>query len=156
MAQQLTAASLSDLDDLVALEAATFSYSQLGRRSFRRFLTSASTHLFVMRDTDNAQLVGYSLLLTRKNSRIWRLYSIAVAAAARGTGVGRKLLEHALNYAREQGAEAVSLEVKVDNKAAIDLYRRYDFEVTELLPDYYPGHADGYRMRLSFAQSSEA
>ncbi|WP_417691063.1 GNAT family N-acetyltransferase [Pseudidiomarina sp.] len=148
MAPTLRKATLADLADLVALEAATFNYSQLGRQSFRRLLQSPSAHLFVLRDAQ--QLLGYSLLLTRKNSRVWRLYSIAVASAARGTGVGRKLLEHGLELARSQGASAISLEVKVDNKAAIEFYRRYDFEVVDVLPDYYPGHADGYRMRLSF------
>lgn len=149
MQPKLRKATTDDLNELVALEAATFDYSQLGRQSFRRLLKSQSAHLFVMRDA--TQLLGYSLLLTRSNSKVWRLYSIAVAGAARGTGVGRKLLEHALEYAQNQGAAAVSLEVKVDNQAAIELYRRYQFEVVDVLHDYYPGHADGYRMRLSFA-----
>lgn len=145
----LRPATPDDLTKLVALEAATFDYSQLGRQSFRRLLNSPSAHLFVLES--DQQLLGYSLLLTRKGSKVWRLYSIAVAAAARGTGVGRKLLEHALALAKENGAAALSLEVKVDNKTAIELYRRYDFEVVDLLPDYYPGHADGYRMRLTFS-----
>lgn len=148
MAAILRKATLEDLTDLVALEAATFDYSQLGRQSFRRLLQSASAHLFVL--SDEHKLLGYGLLLTRKNSKVWRLYSLAVAASARGTGAGRKLLEYALELARSQAASAVSLEVKVDNQAAIELYRRYDFEVVDVLPDYYPGHADGYRMRLSF------
>lgn len=145
----LRPATPDDLTKLVALEAATFDYSQLGRQSFRRLMNSPSAHLFVLES--DQQLLGYSLLLTRKGSKVWRLYSIAVAASARGTGVGRKLLEHALALAKENGAAALSLEVKVDNKAAIELYRRYDFEVVDLLPDYYPGHADGYRMRLTFS-----
>ncbi|WP_258808372.1 N-acetyltransferase [Pseudidiomarina sp. CB1] len=149
MTPTLRAATTDDLTQLVALEAATFDYSQLGRQSFRRLITSPSAHLFVL--YEQQQLQGYSLLLTRKNSKVWRLYSIAVAAIARGKGVGRMLLEHAIELAKRHGATALSLEVKVDNQAAIELYRRYDFEVVDLLPDYYPGHADGYRMRLTFS-----
>lgn len=145
----LRPATPDDLTNLVALEAETFDYSQLGRQSFRRLMNSPSAHLFVLEK--DQQLLGYSLLLTRKGSKVWRLYSLAVAATARGTGVGRKLLEHALALAKNSGAAALSLEVKVDNNAAIELYRRYDFEVVDLLPDYYPGHADGYRMRLTFS-----
>ncbi|MDN7125169.1 GNAT family N-acetyltransferase [Pseudidiomarina sp. 1APP75-32.1] len=151
MASSIRPAELSDVNALVALEAATFDYSQLGKRSFQRLLKAESAHIFVFTTpAAPAQVLGYSLLLTRKNSRVWRLYSIAVAAQARGQGVGRQLLEHAMSYAEAQGAKGLSLEVKVDNTAAIELYRRYDFEVVDLLPDYYPGHADGYRMRLSF------
>ncbi|WP_411360211.1 GNAT family N-acetyltransferase [Pseudidiomarina salilacus] len=147
MALEVRRATSHDLNELVALEAATFDYSQMGRRSFQRLLKAHSAHVFVCRE--QAQLLGYSLLLTRSNSKIWRLYSIAVAAAARGKGVGKLLLEHAIQQATDQHASALSLEVKTDNKAAIELYRRYDFEVVDVLPDYYPDGTDGYRMRLS-------
>ncbi|CAB0151595.1 Ribosomal-protein-alanine acetyltransferase [Pseudidiomarina piscicola] len=151
MSNLIRLATLDDVAQLVTLEAATFDYSQLGKRSFSRLLKSTSAHMFVVpSDKNDTVLKGYSLLLTRKNSAIWRLYSIAVATDARGQGVGRQLLEHALTYAKAHGAKALSLEVKVDNQAAIELYRRYDFEVVDVLPDYYPGYADGYRMRLSF------
>ncbi|MGQ4276974.1 GNAT family N-acetyltransferase [Pseudidiomarina sp. E22-M8] len=151
MTSSIRPARLSDINALVALEAATFDYSQLGKRSFQRLLKGTSAHVFVLTAPQQPEtLLGYSLLLTRKNSSVWRLYSIAVAAQARGQGVGRQLLEHSLTYAKQHAARALSLEVKVDNKAAIELYRRYDFEVIDVLTDYYPGHADGYRMRLSF------
>ncbi|RUO69814.1 GNAT family N-acetyltransferase [Pseudidiomarina sediminum] len=143
-------ATRADLDALVALEAATFNYSQIGRQSFQRLMQRPSAQLYVVTAEDTGQLLGYSLILTRKNSRIWRLYSLAVACAARGQGIGRILLEHALQQATSGGAQALSLEVKCDNAAAIALYRDYGFEVVDLLPDYYPGHDDGYRMRLSF------
>lgn len=144
-------ARTKDIDALVALEAATFDYSQIGKRSFQRLLKGSSAHIFVLTEPQEPEnILGYSLMLTRKNSSVWRLYSIAVAARARGQGVGRQLLEHALTYAKQHDASALSLEVKVDNQAAIELYRRYDFEVVDVLTDYYPGHADGYRMRLSF------
>ena len=147
MALEVCRATQHDLNDLVALEAVTFDYSQMGRRSFQRLLKVRSAHVFVCRE--HGQLLGYSLLLTRSNSNIWRLYSLAVAAAARGKGVGKRLLEHAIEQAKAQQASALSLEVKTDNKAAIELYRRYDFEVIDVLPDYYPDGVDGYRMRLS-------
>ena len=134
----------------MALEAATFNYSQIGRQSFQRLMQRPSAQLYVVTAEDTGQLLGYSLILTRKNSRIWRLYSLAVASAARGQGIGRILLEHALQQAQHAGAHALSLEVKCDNAAAIALYHDYGFEVVDVLPDYYPGHDDGYRMRLSF------
>lgn len=143
-------ARLTDVATLVALETQTFHYSQLGARAFRRFLRVKTAHTFVLVDDDD-QILGYSLLLSRRNSRQWRLYSIAISAACRGLGAGKLLLEHALNTAYAQGATAMSLEVKTDNAAAIALYQRYDFAVVDLLLDYYPGHGDGYRMRRSLS-----
>lgn len=147
---QIRPATLADLNALVTLEAATFDYSQMGRASFRRLLQSNTAHIHVATGSDN-QLLGYYLLLTRSNSKRWRLYSIATSAQARGMGLGRALLEHAISYARAHGASALSLEVKTDNSAAIALYQALDFAVVDVLLNYYDDdhHSDGYRMRRS-------
>ncbi|KFZ30430.1 hypothetical protein IDSA_10235 [Pseudidiomarina salinarum] len=147
-----------DLDQLVALEAATFNYSQLGRRSFRRLLQSPSATIHVAISKQH-QLVGYSMLLSRSNSRNWRLYSIATLESTRGTGLGKALLINAMEYARAQGAASISLEVKTDNLPAIRLYEKFDFAVTDVLVGYYDEEnheendegSDGYRMRHTFA-----
>ena len=51
-----------------------------------------------------------------------------VAKEWRGRGVGTKLLDAALDYAREHGAYKISLEVWPHNTAAIALYERFGFE----------------------------
>jgi ribosomal-protein-alanine N-acetyltransferase len=143
-------ATLADLSALVALEAATFDYSQMGRANFRRLLQSPTAHFHLAEGSDHT-LLGYYLLLTRRNSKRWRLYSIATSAQARGLGLGRALLEHAIGYARSRGAGELSLEVKTDNQAAIALYQALDFAVVDLLLNYYDDdqHSDGYRMRVT-------
>jgi ribosomal protein S18 acetylase RimI-like enzyme len=145
-------ATFHDLGALVQLEERCFDYSRMGRRSFRRLLAGNTGHIFVCMSEDGA-LAGYYLLLTRKNSRRWRLYSIATAPESRGTGLGRVLLEHAIHTAQQQGAISLGLEVKVDNTAAISLYEKLHFAVIDLLPEYYDDGTDGYRMRVSFDTS---
>lgn len=147
----IQSASLADVDDLVDLETRCFEYSRMGRRSFRRLILGSSGHFTVARNSENQQLLGYTLLLTRRNSRVWRLYSIATAPEARGSGLGRALLEEAIDRAKRNAAKVLSLEVKVDNKGAIALYEKLDFAVTDLLPGYYDDGTDGYRMRLTLA-----
>ncbi len=147
-AWQFREATLQDVDNLVALEQRCFDYSRMGARSFKRLLVAPSAHIYVCEQ--NNTLIGYYLLLTRKNSQRWRLYSIATAPEARGTGLGRALLEHAIEVARVNAAISLGLEVKTDNKTAIRLYEKLDFAVIDLLPGYYDDGTDGYRMRLSF------
>lgn len=146
-------ATLDDVKALVELEERCFDYSRMGARSFRRLLTGTSAHIYVCTN-DNGELAGYYLLLTRKNSRRWRLYSIATAPEARGTGLGRMLLEHSIHTAQKHGAISLGLEVKVDNSAAIRLYEKLNFAVIDLLPEYYDDGTDGYRMRVSFTDST--
>ena len=56
----------------------------------------------------------------------WRI-GIAVAAHARGQGLGQRLLERAIAFAREKGADYVNLFVDPANTRAIALYRRMGF-----------------------------
>ncbi|PHR65773.1 GNAT family N-acetyltransferase [Pseudidiomarina marina] len=149
----IRAATLDDVQSLVGLEERCFDYSRMGARSFRRLLKGTSAHIYVC-TSENGQLIGYYLLLTRKNSRRWRLYSIAAAPEARGSGLGRVLLEHAIHTAQKHGAISLGLEVKVDNSAAIRLYEKLNFAVIDLLPGYYDDGTDGYRMRVSFTDAT--
>ena len=146
-------ATLHDLAGLCQLEAATFSYDQIGRRSFRHLLRSPSTNVYVCDSvTDKDQkLLAYAIILTRKNSPFWRLYSMATCASARGLGIGRTLLSHILAQARESKVTGIRLEVKCDNQAGLHLYRQLGFEVIDLIPAYYSDGTDAYKMQVSWA-----
>lgn len=146
---EIRRATRADVGAMTALEAEIFDYSRMSRRSFLNAVTSSSAHCHVMVDSANGALLGYSILFTRRGSRLWRLYSLALAPQARGRGLARQLLEYLLKFAREQGAAKLSLEVKCDNKAAIKLYEQLDFALVDVLPSYYDDGIDGYKMRRS-------
>lgn len=73
--------------------------------------------------------------------------TIATTEAARGTGVGRTLLQAGIEWAKNRGAEVVHLEVDERNTAALGMYASFGFEEWGRRPDYYPGAA-GILMRL--------
>lgn len=144
---EIRRATRADVAAMTALEAEIFDYSRMSRRSFVNAVTSPSAHCHVMVDNTSGALLGYSILFTRRGSRLWRLYSLALAPQARGRGLARQLLEYLLSYARTQGAAQLGLEVKCDNKAAIKLYEQLDFALIDVLPGYYDDGIDGYKMR---------
>jgi ribosomal-protein-alanine N-acetyltransferase len=57
-----------------------------------------------------------------------RILSMAVAARARGRGVGKKLLREGVRHLEESGAGQIWLEVRPDNEAARTLYAHAGFE----------------------------
>lgn len=63
--------------------------------------------------------------------------ALGVLEAYRGQGVGRRLLDYTLQMAEAAGVERVFLEVRVDNKAAINLYESAGFAVTGRRKNYY-------------------
>ncbi|WP_404400063.1 GNAT family N-acetyltransferase [Idiomarina seosinensis] len=141
-------ARVSDLDNLTALEQRTFDYSRISRRNFRRLIQSSSVNFWVI--TEGQKLITYAITLARKNSRFWRIYSIAVDSQHRNRGLARAMLEHIITEAKKDQRQGLTLEVKVDNIVAIKLYQYYDFETVDLLPDYYDDGTDGFKMRLTF------
>ncbi|GGL34760.1 ribosomal-protein-alanine N-acetyltransferase [Halarchaeum grantii] len=71
---------------------------------------------------------------------------IAVHPDARGQGIGRSLLSHALSVLNAQGVRSAKLEVRRSNEPAISLYRTFDFEYLRTLPRYYSDGEDAFVM----------
>lgn len=141
----------ADLPGLLALEA-QFPGDRLSARQFRRHLASASARLRVV-DGD-ASLAGYALVFRRRGSRIARLYSIAVDPLARGRGTGSLLLADVEALARADGASALRLEVRLDNQAAIALYRARHYREFARLHGYYDDGIDALRFEKRMAETA--
>lgn len=61
--------------------------------------------------------------------------SFMVAADARGRGVGRALVEHALGWARERGYAGMQFNAVAEtNRGAVELYERLGFTVVGTVP----------------------
>jgi [ribosomal protein S18]-alanine N-acetyltransferase len=65
---------------------------------------------------------------------------VLVPPQARRQGVGGMLVQTAIAWARELGAQEIWLEVRESNAGALRLYERCGFVVAGRRPQYYPGH----------------
>ena len=153
VAIQARAATAADLPALLALEA-EFPGDRLSPRQFRYHLASPRALLRVLEDADGS-VPGYGLVLLRGDSRDARLYSLAVAAAARGRGLGRCLLQDLETQARGHGANALRLEVRIDNRAALQLYESAGYRVFGRRPGYYQDGADALRLQRILAAARQ-
>ncbi|MEG1864470.1 MAG: GNAT family N-acetyltransferase [Alistipes sp.] len=98
------------------------------RQRLQSVLSAPSTVLFVAQDAD--QLVGALTLtwyVTPSGCKAW-IEDVVVDAAARGCGVGEKLVHAALAHASKIGAERVCLTSNATRTAARALYRKMGFE----------------------------
>lgn len=64
-------------------------------------------------------------------------FSIAVAKAYWGKGIGSRLLAHILAFARENGFSIIDLQVRCDNLGAIHLYEKYGFQRLCTYPAFF-------------------
>lgn len=138
-----------DLQDLERIETASFEGDRLSARSFRRLLASPSCDTIVA-DLDG-RVAGYAMVFYRASSDIARLYSIAIEATARGLGLGRKLAEASIAAAARRGKRRFRLEVREDNAAAIELYRKLGFHGIGSVETYYEDGAPALRFELDMS-----
>jgi ribosomal protein S18 acetylase RimI-like enzyme len=70
--------------------------------------------------------------------RPFMLRGIGVLPSCQKRGIGTALLQYALAYCRQQSAGMITLEVAPGNVAAINLYKKFDFEPFSLTMRYKP------------------
>jgi ribosomal-protein-alanine N-acetyltransferase len=106
--------------------------------SFRSDLTTnPAAHLLVAEKTGAngrriAGYAGYWLVVDEAH-----LSTLAVDPGLRRRGIGERILREAMRLAARQGAEMMTLEVRVTNDAARRLYEKLGFQVVGRRPHYY-------------------
>jgi ribosomal-protein-alanine acetyltransferase len=98
---------------------------------------------------DNSSLIGYAGLSKLPASTTSDIQTIAVSESHRGLGVGRKLMESLLAFAKEQKAKEVFLEVREDKPTPQSLYSSLGFVAIDRRENYYqPDGVAAIVMRL--------
>lgn len=83
---------------------------------------------------------------------IWELYEnaeivrIGVHPDKRKKGYGKQLMDYALNHARKQACQQISLEVRVSNQKAISLYEKCGLVISHRSKKHYSNGEDAYVM----------
>ena len=78
--------------------------------------------------------------------------TLCVRPDSQKQGLGRMMMEHMIDLARQAGAETILLEVRPSNEHAIRLYHQLGFNEVGFRPDYYPS-PEGREDALIMARS---
>ena len=122
--------------------------SAFSKSSLRRFIMNSQT---VVLHSDDVVL-GYATLLSRKNSKQARLYSIAIAQQYQGRRLGLILMHALEDIAVSNGYETITLEVSWANKRAIQLYTRMEYKEVGILDNYYKDGTSAIKMKKVIAK----
>ncbi len=150
----IRAAGPQDLAALAALEEAAFTHDRMSRRQFRYLLGRGHARTFIAELHGNP--IGYIVVLFRRNSTRARVYSIAVAAAMRGRGLGKALLAAAESAAREADCHGLRLEVHSRNANAIALYCNCGYRQFAIIDGYYEDGGSALRFEKSLTGGRHA
>ena len=71
-----------------------------------------------------------------------QITNVAVVESVRGKGIGEALMREAMRVSREAGMDFVSLEVRVTNMVAQNLYRKLGFQDGGIRKGYYTDNGE--------------
>jgi ribosomal-protein-alanine acetyltransferase len=147
MSQQIRIASEADLENIMQIEKACFGNDAWSKSNMKSELLAPHTTYVVAEE--NNSLIGYAGLSKFSSSTSSDIQTIAVSESHRGLGVGRKLMESILNFARQQNAKEVFLEVREDKPMPQSLYDSLGFIAIDRRDNYYqPDGVAAIVMRL--------
>lgn len=154
VAVDIRIATPNDLAAIMAIERGSFATDAWSESSMAAELASPhGRYLVVERGGD---VVGYGGLRAIPGAKDGDIQTIALAAAARGSGRGRSLLRALLDAAAQRRVREVFLEVRADNPTAHGLYVSEGFEEIGRRPRYYqPDDVDAIVMKLDVRRWQE-
>ncbi len=89
-------------------------------------------------------IVGF--IAGAKYERGARILMLAVDKAYRGRGIGSALLNRFIMQCKKEGLSSVSLEVRTNNRNAIQFYANRGFQIISMLDNYYTNGDSAYVM----------
>ncbi|MBE6115145.1 MAG: ribosomal-protein-alanine N-acetyltransferase [Erysipelotrichaceae bacterium] len=135
--------TLEDLPQVMVLEQENFSANPWHKEHFEYELEENPFSKMFVLELDNEVIAYYGIWITFEECQIT---TIAVADAHKGKGYGNVMMESILHEAKEACCERISLEVRVSNERAQNLYRKYGFENISIRKNYYENTEDAYVM----------
>lgn len=113
---------------------------ELAENYLKERLENKEAHIFIAFSKEATQLLGFTLLYPKFSSvsakKNWHIGDLYVEQEHRKLGIGNKLLETAISFAKEENAVFVSLNTALDNYTAQNLYEKFGFEKREPAPGY--------------------
>ena len=97
----------------------------------RREIVDRGGQVFFLRD--GGDVLGTCAMIPHGQG-VYELAKMAVDPASHGRGLGDRLMEAAIAWARGQGARTIFLESNTILVPAIELYRKHGFRTTRLGP----------------------
>jgi ribosomal protein S18 acetylase RimI-like enzyme len=96
-------------------------------RDVDRDIDRIGSALGVAEDDQTGELVGYVTMQCDDETRIGWIHNLVVAEVMRGRGLGRRLIEHALDHFRAAGMTAAKIETLEQNAIGRHLYPSIGF-----------------------------
>ena len=132
VAIELRSLSLSHLGDIEQIEKSAYP-TPWSRTMFASELAKPTS--ICLGAFEGTRLVGY--IINSRYVDAWHVMNVAVDPDHRRRGIATRMLEELFELTKNDGRRGYTLEVRVTNAGAIDLYERLGFERRGVRRGYY-------------------
>lgn len=103
--------------------------------SFYYEMTENQFAHYLVAEDENSEIIGFCGIWLVIDAA--QITNVAVVQSVRGQGIGETLMREAMRVAKEANMDVMSLEVRVTNTVAQNLYRKLGFQDGGLRKGYY-------------------
>ena len=136
--------TIEDVPAVHAIELATFP-TPWTLASFYYEMTENQFSHYLVAESDSGEIIGFCGIWLVIDAA--QITNVAVVNSVRGQGIGEGLMREAMRIAKEANMDVMSLEVRVTNTVAQNLYRKLGFQDGGLRKGYYTdNHEDALVM----------
>lgn len=124
----------ADIDGVLKIEQEAFSLPWT-RDAFVQEMTTNLHAYYVVAENSEGKIVGFcGMWIVVDESHIT---NVAVTEQLKGQGIGEGLMREAIRVSKESGVVLMTLEARVSNTVAQNLYRKLDFQNGGIRKGYY-------------------
>lgn len=126
--------TLEDIDQVLLIEQEAFD-TPWTREAFEHEMTTNLYSHYLVAETEDKDIIGYcGMWVVIDESHIT---NVAVAERMRGNKIGEGLMREAIRVVTEQNVVLMTLEVRVTNDVAKNLYHKLNFQDGGIRKNYY-------------------
>ena len=124
-----------DIDEVFEIEKASYGEHHWSKDSFFNEVDNKISYYIVAKEPETKEVVGYlgSWLIVDE----CHITNVAVNPKHRRQKIAQQLLIQLINHCYEQFIKYITLEVRVSNTAAINLYEKFGFKSVGVRKKYY-------------------
>jgi len=126
--------TIDDVQAVHKIELATFPVPWT-LDSFYYEMTENQYAHYLVAENENGEIIGFCGIWLVIDAA--QITNVAVVQSVRGQGIGETLMREAMRVAKEANMDVMSLEVRVTNTVAQNLYRKLGFQDGGLRKGYY-------------------
>ena len=147
-------ATIKDIDEIMEIEKGSFDwYDIFPKNLFQQYLKEYNDGFYVALDQFES-IVGYAILAEK--NRNGYVLSIAVHPKNRNKGVAVLLMNFLESKSKEKSFKKLNLDVRVDNRPAIAVYRKLGFVEIGIKIGFYGDGTNAIIMEKKLKISSQS